>query len=596
LSGLILYDEFSANREETMKVADYIAEYLAEKKVPAVFELVGGMTTFLLDSIYRDGRTKLVSMHHEQGAAFAAEASARINRIPGVAMATSGPGATNLLTGIGSCYFDSTPAVFITGQVNRFEQKGTRAVRQMGFQETDIVRMVQPIVKRAWTVDDPNQVPAILEEAFRTATSGRPGPVLIDIPMDVQRAQIEFRPDRTAQPLKAELPSSITEADAFLIRDALLKAQRPLILAGGGIRAAGAAGRFRSFTEIAHVPVVHSLMGVDVLQSNHVLNAGLIGSYGNRWSNLAISESDLLLVLGSRLDVRQTGADTDGFKSGRQIFHIDCDEAEINNRIKGCHAVISHLDPAIERLIDVLTPVSSQLLITLEGWLSSIAKLRAEWPDVKELQDIKGINPNQFMHQLSRANTDAAAYVVDVGQHQMWAAQSLEIQHNQRFLTSGGMGSMGFALPAAIGAAISQPGRPVVMIAGDGSFQCNIQELQTVVRHALPLRMVVLNNQCLGMVRQFQQSYFAGRYQSTVWGYSAPDFSAVAASYGIPSKTIADSKEVEEAVSWLTHCGGGPSLLQVMISPSANAYPKLAFGKGMASMEPMVLSSEMEAT
>ena len=579
-----------------MKVADYIAEYLAEKHVPAVFELVGGMITFLIDSIHREGHTRLISMHHEQGAAFAAEGAARISGIPGVAMATSGPGATNLLTGIGSCYFDSTPAVFITGQVNRSEQKGSSAVRQLGFQETDIVRMVQPIVKRAWAIDDPEQIPAILEEAFRTATSGRPGPVLIDIPTDVQRAQIDHLAKRAPKPAEPEVLASMTEEDALRIRSALLKAQKPLILAGGGIRAASVADIFRNLVEIAHIPVVHSLMAVDALPSGHVLNAGLIGSYGNRWSNLAISESDLLLVLGSRLDVRQTGADTDSFKSGRQIFHVDCDEAEMNNRVKGCHAVVSHLGPGIAKLIEVLTPVTSQLLKHSEAWLSAITGLRAQWPDSEELTDIEGINPNRFMHLLSRANHDAAAYVVDVGQHQMWAAQSLEIQDQQRFLTSGGMGSMGFGLPAAIGTAISRPGEPVVMIAGDGSFQCNIQELQTVVHHALPLRMVVLNNQCLGMVRQFQQSYFEGRYQSTVSGYSAPDFAAVAASYGVPSKTIADSMEVEDAVSWLSRCTGGPLLLQVMISPLANAYPKLAFGKGMASMEPLVLSSEMEST
>ena len=579
-----------------MKVADYIAEYLAEKKVPAVFELVGGMITFLIDSIHCDGRTALISMHHEQGAAFAAEGAARMSGIPGVAMATSGPGATNLLTGIGSCYFDSTPAVFITGQVNRFEQKGSSAVRQLGFQETDIVRMVQPIVKRSWAVDDPDHIPEILDEAFNTAISGRPGPVLIDIPMDVQRAQIGSLKKRTLELVEPGVLPSMTKADAFRIRDALLRAQRPLVLAGGGIRAAGVTDLFRKLVEIAHVPVVHSLMGVDALPWDHILNAGLIGSYGNRWSNLAVSESDMILVLGSRLDVRQTGSDTENFKGDRQIFHIDCDEAEINNRVKGCHAVVSHLTPGITMLIEVLTPVEGQLVKHSETWLSEIASLRAEWPDTQELKDIEGINPNQFMHQLARVNRDAAAYVVDVGQHQMWAAQSLEIQHNQRFLTSGGMGAMGFALPAAIGAAFSQPKRPVVMIAGDGSFQCNIQELQTVVRLALPLRMVVFNNQCLGMVRQFQQSYFAGRYQSTVLGYSAPDFSAVAESYGIPSRTIAYPSQVEEAISWLTRPKAGPSLLQVMISPTANAYPKLAFGKGMASMEPLVLSSEMEAT
>ena len=259
----------------------------------------------------------------------------------------------------------------------------------------------------------------------------------------------------------------------------------------------------------------------------------------------------------------------------------------------GCGVAVH---PEVAMLIDVLSPVTEKLIKHSAGWLSSIVRLRAEWSDVSELQDIEGINPNQFMHQLSRVNTDAGAYVVDVGQHQMWAAQSLEIQQYQRFLTSGGMGSMGFGLPAAIGAAITLPGLPIVMIAGDGSFQCNIQELQTAVHHSLPLRMVVLNNRCHGMVRQFQQSYFAGRYQSTMWGYSAPDFSAVAAAYGIPARTISAPSEVEDAVSWLAQHLNGPSLLQVTISSHANAYPKLAFGKGIASMEPTVLSSEMEGT
>jgi acetolactate synthase-1/2/3 large subunit len=419
--------------------------------------------------------------------------------------------------------------------------------------------------------------------------------VLIDIPMDVQRAEIQ-RPAMRAPITEPDMEPAMTDADARSIRDVLLRARSPLILAGGGIRAAGAVDAFRALVEIAHIPIVHSLMGVDVLPSGHVLNAGMIGSYGNRWSNIAVSESDLLLVLGSRLDVRQTGADTDGFKLGREIFHVDCEEAEMNNRVKRCHAVVSHLAPGIAKLLDVLTPVSDRLLKHSEGWLSTIARLRAEWPDVEELQDVEGINPNRFMHQLARATNDASAYVVDVGQHQMWAAQSIEIQPGQRFLTSGGMGSMGFGLPAAIGAAIAEPGSRVVMIAGDGSFQCNIQELQTVARTKPRLTMVVINNQCHGMVRQFQQSYFESRYQSTMWGYSAPDFAVVAEAYGIPSRTVTDPRGVDDAIEWLSENTDGPALLQVMISPLANAYPKLAFGKGMASMEPLIQPIGMEST
>ena len=578
-----------------MKVADYIAEYLAERRVPAVFELVGGMITFLIDSIYRHGQTRIISMHHEQGAAFAAEAAGRICHRPAVAMATSGPGATNLLTGIGSCYFDSTPAVFITGQVNRFERKGGSGIRQLGFQETDIVRMVQPIVKRAWAIETPEEIPMILDEAFQVASSGRPGPVLIDIPMDIQRADID-PPRPFSGPVEQEPLCGITDRDAAAIRDALLLANRPLILAGGGIQSAKAATSFLKFVGVAHIPVVHSLMAVDTVPFDHPLNAGLIGSYGNRWSNLAVSESDLLLVLGSRLDTRQTGADTEGFKGGREIFHIDCESAEINNRVRGCYGIVSQLEPAIQKLIAIVSPLSGFLSGRYDPWLSSIYALRAQWPDIDELKNIEGINPNRFMHQLSSANRDASIYVVDVGQHQMWAAQSIEIQPGQRFLTSGGMGSMGFGLPAAFGAAIAEPSSRVVMIAGDGSFQCNIQELQSVARARPRITMVVINNQCHGMVRQFQQSYFESRYQSTMWGYSAPDFAAVAQAYGIPSMTVTDPGEVDDAIEWLSKNTDGPALLQVMISPLANAYPKLAFGKGMASMEPLVQPIGMEST
>ena len=435
-----------------MKASDYIASVLEEKKVPAVFELIGGMITHILDSVSVRGRTNLVSMHHEQGAAFAAEAVGRITGIPGVAMGTSGPGATNLLTGIGSCYFDSSPAVFITGQVNRHEQKGERSVRQLGFQETDIVSMARPITKKASLVNDPRQLPNALEEGFQLAIRGRPGPVLIDIPMDVQRENVE----------PAWMTENFVNADSIPdekllleVREGLLKARKPLILAGGGVRSGGAFAAFRKFVDAARVPVVHSLMGVDLLPSNHFLNVGLIGSYGNRWANLALANCDFLLVIGSRLDVRQTGADTAGFKEGREIYHIDCEPGEINNRVIGCHAIISEIRPLLSVLTEILEPVGPTLAENVNSWLADIETLRRSWPDTDELKGIEGINPNRLMHCLSRGNRDVAAYVVDVGQHQMWAAQSLELLDGQRFLTSGGMGAMGFALPAAIGASCS---------------------------------------------------------------------------------------------------------------------------------------------
>jgi len=578
-----------------MTVSEYIAEVLAEKEVPAVFELVGGMITLLLDAIYLHGKTPIVSMHHEQGAAFAAEGLARMKGVPCVAMATSGPGATNLLTGIGSCYFDSIPAVFITGQVNTFERKGESDVRQMGFQETDIYRMVQPIVKQAWYVEDANQIPQIMEEAFRIAVEGRPGPVLIDIPMNIQKTTIH--PDSFLfQRVKSDSIEGISESQAREIAHALLQAKQPVILAGAGVRISGAIEYLRSIAERASIPVLHTLMAVDVLPSNHPLNAGMIGSYGNRWSNLALSDADFVLVLGSRLDVRQTGSDIQGFSENRSVYHIDCDQAEMNNRIRGCHVFHDDLHHALPLIAEALYSILMDDSHDLDKWQKAIGKMREEWPDDREIIGVDGINPNCLMHAISQGRENVSAYIVDVGQHQMWAAQSLEICIGQRFLTSGGMGAMGFALPAAIGASLACPERPVVMIAGDGSFQCNIQEMHTVMRMQLPIKMVIINNQSLGMVRQFQQSYFESRFQSTVWGYSAPDFSSVSSGYGIRSRTISLPEEVGDAIAWLYEQDDKPALLQVMISPSANAYPKLAYGKGMRAMEPHVQPEGMEAT
>jgi acetolactate synthase-1/2/3 large subunit len=576
-----------------MKASDYIAETLAVRKVPAVFELIGGMITHMVDSIHVLGKTPIISMRHEQGAAFAAEAAGRIlGDTPGVAMATSGPGATNLLTGIGSCFFDSSPAVFITGQVNRHERKGERAIRQLGFQETDIAAMAAPITKQVFRVNDAEDIPQILDDAFRIATSGRRGPVLIDIPMDVQSDQVTAE----VRPLPSErAPGALSTAFAEDALKAVLKAEKPLILVGGGIRSGLALEALRHFVRLAGLPVVHSLMASDILGFADPLNVGMIGSYGNRWANLALNDCDCLIVLGSRLDVRQTGSDTEGFKGKRPIFHVDIESGEINNRVVGCYATVSELRPALDVLANVFEGNAKQIAKQIEPWTREISDLRAKWPDTEELR-VPGINPNRFMHQLSQAMTDVGAYVVDVGQHQMWSAQSLELSTAQRFLTSGGMGSMGFALPASIGTAVCLKGQPVVMIAGDGGFQCNIQELQTVAHLGLPVKMVVINNECHGMVRQFQESYFHARYQSTMWGYSAPDFSRIAGAYGIDSRTIADPADVHEALHWFSSDSEAPGLLQVMIDPMANAYPKLAFGRGMSSMEPHAQPLEMEGT
>jgi acetolactate synthase I/II/III large subunit len=579
----------------TWKTSDYVVRHLAAQGVTRAYELCGGMLAHLLDSFAKQSAVRLVSMHHEQGAGFAAEGGARIDGVPGVALATSGPGATNLLTPVGSCYFDSTPAVFITGQVNRHERKRDRPVRQLGFQETDVVSMAPAVTKAAWCVEDPREVPRALDDAFRVALSGRPGPVLLDLPMDVQRETIEApEPVRIQRSPPAAVEPRAIEELLSMVRGA----ERPLLLAGGGVRSSGAADLVGQVAEQLGLPVVLSLMAVDVLASDHPLRVGMIGSYGNRWANHALGESDLLLVVGSRLDIRQTGTDTEGLAQ-RPIVHVDCDAGEIGNRVRVRLPIVADVGDFARAVL-----ATGERCRPREAWLRHIREQQARWPDTDELKGVPGLNPNALMRRLSEESAAAAAFVLDVGQHQMWAGQSLRLRQGQRVLTSGGMGAMGFALPAAIGASLSAGARPVVVIAGDGGFQVNIQELQTVVRNQLPLKMVVVNNRSLGMVRQFQESYFDSRFQSTVDGYSAPDFARIAGAYGIAARRLetaegdpgSASAQLDDALRWLWEEPSRPALLDVGISLSANALPKLAFGRPITEMEPFAKPLEMEGT
>jgi acetolactate synthase-1/2/3 large subunit len=554
------------------------------------------MTTHLLNSIYEFQRIRILSVHHEQSAAFCADAAGRLTGVPGVAMATSGPGAINLLTGIGSCYFDSSPAVFITGQVNRWEQRGDRAIRQLGFQETDIVSMAKPITKASWQVQDASELPGLLGRAFDLAVAGRPGPVLLDIPMDIQNTNIDVSDPvqfNSPETPPAMITSSIDSSLWLQLRQALELSQRPLVLVGAGIRAGGALAELHAFVRKLGLPVVNSLLAVDVMPYEDPLRVGMIGSYANRWANHALAASDLLIVLGSRLDIRQTGNDTSFFKGGRTIVHVDCEPGEINNRVTGCLAIVSELKPFLSSAVKELATVQHA---DWSSWLKEIAELRRKYDDRLELRTAAGINPNVFMHQLSTVSQKAAAYLVDVGQHQMWAAQSIEVHQGQRWLTSGGMGCMGFALPAAIGAAVTLAPHPVVVIAGDGAFQCTLQELQTVVRNRLPIKIVVINNHCHGMVRQFQQSYFKEQYQSTLWGYDTPDFARVAEAYGIRAFSVRDTSLVEEGLRILWEDPTAPALLDVHIDTMTNVYPKIAFGRPLTEMEPDSKPIAMEST
>ena len=544
------------------------------------------MITQILDSLYQEGKIRIISTKHEQAAAFAAEGFARESNIPGIALATSGPGATNLLTAIGSCYFDAVPTIFITGQVNTHELKKDKEIRQLGFQETDIVSMAKPICKKAYQLEKGRDIVKILEEAFEIALSGRMGPVLIDIPMNVQReVAIENYEFKKIAP--KPVTNSISDQFWKELNSKIQKSQKPIILVGRGILKNKAL--LKKFVEKSNIPIVTSLLAIDAIESNHFLKGGMIGSYGNRWSNKAIGNSDLLLVIGSRLDIRQTGADVTGFSTNKIIYQVDVDTNEINNRVKNTIGINTTAEDFLNQAVQKIEYKDTR------AWMEMIKEDKRLFPDTEELKGIEGINPNVFLKQLSQLSPLAKSFIADVGSHQMWAAQSVVLNENQTFHSSGGMGAMGFSLPAAIGVALAAD-KPVVSISGDGGFQLNIQELQTIVHYQLPIKIVIINNESLGMIRQFQDSYFDGRHQSTVWGYSAPDFQKIALAYGIDAFTIDKEEEIEAGLQKMWLKPDQPFLLQVRIDKKTNVYPKIAFGKSITEMEPYVLPTEMEST
>lgn len=568
-----------------MKVSNYIAHFLDSKKIKLVFLLQGGMITRIVDSIYTLGKTKIISLHHEQSASFAADAYGRIYNKPCIALATSGPGATNLITGIANCFYDSVPAIFITGQVNINEQKGQLNVRQLGFQETDIVSMVKTITKATYRLEEASDIVRVLDDAYNLSIDGRMGPVLIDIPMNLQDSIIRDEAFYDVTKIDNKYITPTCEAikiESFLLKyeNQLQKSTKPLILIGRGIHCSESKVDLIKFINKLNIPVVSSLLAIDILDYKDPLRVGMIGSYGNRWANYALSECDLLLVLGSRLDIRQTGADTKDFIKNKKIFHVDIDQSELNNRVKECEILNCNLSDFLG--------ISNKLEYNnsnLNTWKTKIYELYEERKDTDELVGLKGINPNIFIHELSKLSYSVGAIATDVGNNQMWVAQSFEFNNKQKLLCSGGMGAMGYAIAAAIGAACSLS-CPILAITGDGGLQINIQELQTIKRLNLPVKIVVLNNQSLGMIRQFQDTYFDQRYASTVWDYSNPDFVEIAKAYEIESFRIDSYKELDQGLSYLFENEDAPFLLDVNIDLMASVYPKLIFGNSLSDMYP----------
>ena len=567
-----------------MKASDAIARFLIAHKVQTCFELVGGMITHLLDSFAESGQFNIVSMHHEQAAAFAAEGVARQSRGRKIALAmgTSGPGATNLITGIGSCWFDSVPCLFLTGQVNTTELKGEAGVRQQGFQELDIVEVAHSITKYAKRIESASDLLPELHRALSIALSGRKGPVLLDIPNNLQRAELS---DAEAmewinKPLALEPANSSGASDSELeaLHAMCLAARRPLICIGGGARWSESLGDWLNSAEKHAVPYVATLMGQECIRGGeHYLN--MIGSYGNREANWAVQNCDLLIVLGARLDVRQTGADVDDFARNARIVQIDIDPSQLDNRIKADLSIRANIDRFFGQFrIDPLTFPNRD-----PDWAERLSEKKASYR-IDEYADWP-LSPFRIFNALNAGLRGIPVdYVCDVGNHQMWAAQNIRLDASQSIHHSGGMGAMGFALPAAIGMSIHSGGKTVV-ISGDGSLQINSQELDTLNRLQLDITIIVMNNTSLGMVKSFQDMYFDGRNQSTKKGYSCPSFSKLAAAYGITAQKVRNDDEFRISINQIKN-HTGPFLIELIMENATECRPRLAFGRKLDEQLP----------
>jgi acetolactate synthase-1/2/3 large subunit len=565
-----------------LKASDALAKFLIAHRVQTCFELVGGMITHMLDSLAESGQFNIVSMHHEQSAAFAAEGVARNSKgkTIAVAMGTSGPGATNMITGIGDCWFDSVPCLFITGQVNTRELKGERGIRQQGFQELDIVEVVKSLTKYAARVDSAEALLPELHKALSAALSGRQGPVLLDIPNDVQRVDI---PDALVEkwlntPLGIHAGLEASPAALQALASLCQEAQRPLICIGGGARWADAMDEWLLAADKFGIPCVATLMGHErvVARANYF---NMIGSYGNREANWAVQNCDLVIVIGARLDVRQTGADVEDFARKARIVQIDIDPTQLDNRVHADLNICATAESFFRGF-----PLSATSFPKLDSnWPAELVHQR-ERAQFNEYADWK-ISPSELFGKLNRILAGKPVdYVCDVGNHQMWAAQSLRLSPGHAVHYSGGMGAMGFAFPTALGVAL-QSGAKTVVITGDGSMQINIQELDTLKRMNLDVTIIVMNNAVLGMVKNFQDMYFDGRNQSTKKGYSSPAFAEIAEAYGVAAQRITSVADMDRILPLLAD-HKGPLLIEVMMEGATECRPRLAFGSKLDEQYP----------
>ncbi len=549
-----------------MKGAKILIESLVKENVEVVFGYPGGSVLEIYNELYGEKRLKHILVRHEQGAGHAADGYARTTGKVGVCLATSGPGATNLVTAIATAYMDSIPMVAITGQV------GTAFIGKDAFQESDMTGITMPITKHNYLVKDPKDLARTIKEAFHLARTGRPGPVLIDIPKDVTINQCEFEWPETLdmpnyKPTIKGNPRQIKQAAELIVA-----AKQPLILAGGGVISSKAWEELLELVNLASLPVSTTLMGMTAVPTKHKLNVGMPGMHGTATANYAISSADLIIAIGMRFDDRITGKISE-FAKQAKIIHIDIDPAEIN---KSIHVDLPIIGDAKHVVAELISELQKHKLPKYTQWHAQLAHWAEKHPlGYKKSKTI--IKPQQVMETINVLTKGDAVITTDVGTHQMFACQYLSFKSPHGFASSGGLGTMGFGVPAAVGAAFGNPKKMIICVSGDGSVQMNIQELGTISTHNLPIKIIIINNKYLGMVRQWQEIFYNGRISHTDLHECQPDFMKIAEAYGIKGVTISKPAELEKKLEEaFKH--KGPALINILTEEEENVFPMVPPG------------------
>jgi acetolactate synthase I/II/III large subunit len=556
-----------------MRAVDALMECLKAEGVEVVFGLPGGANLPTYDAFY-DAGIRHILVRHEAGGGHAAEGYAKATGRVGVAFGTSGPGATNLVTAICDAMMDSVPVVFITGQV-RTELIGTD-----GFQEADILGMTLPIVKHSFMIQHPLEIPRTIHEAFHIARSGRPGPVLVDIPQDLSRADIPYEPVSDVHLPGYQPTTEGNQKQIRLAAKAMANARRPVVYAGGGVVNANAAAELRELVLSDRFPCTCTLMGLGAFPAPHEQWLGMPGMHGTRAANYAMDEADLIVGIGVRFDDRVTGKLSE-FAPRAKFIHVDVDPAEISKNVPAHIPIVGDAKNVLARLVTEYRALEADRG-RLEDWWQRIEGWRAQYPlryeDTKDAE----IRPQRAIQAVFEATGGEAIVTSDVGQHQMWAAQYYDFPEPRRWITSGGLGTMGFGLPAAMGAAVGCPDRTVVCIAGDGSVQMNAQELATCAQNGIPIKVVIVNNGYLGMVRQWQELFWDKRYSHVDMG-SFPDFVKLAEAYGATGIRLTDKSTLVDDLK-AALATDGPVVVDVRVTAEENVYPMIPAGQAARDM------------